>query len=72
MKALKSPLFITIELHEAGIKIAAKHGYNIYDGFDRCTALEAGCVTLYSEDLHNGQTIDGQVTMRDPFAPWSR
>jgi predicted nucleic acid-binding protein len=29
-------------------------------------ALEAGCDTLYSEDFHDGQMIDGQLTIRNP------
>ena len=62
-----SPLPITIELHEAALKIAEKHGYNIYDALVVSAALEAGCTTLYSEDLHDGQTIDGQLTIRNPF-----
>jgi len=63
-----SPLPITIELHEAALKIAEKHGYNIYDALVVSAALEAGCTTLYSEDLQDGQTIDGQLTIRNPFA----
>jgi predicted nucleic acid-binding protein len=66
-----SPLPITVELHEAAIKIAEKHGYNICDALVVATALEAGCATLYSEDLHGGQTIEGQLTIRNPFAPSS-
>ena len=62
-----SPLPITIEMHEAALKIAEKHGYNIYDALVVSAALEAGCTTLYSEDLHDGQTIDGQLTIRSPF-----
>jgi predicted nucleic acid-binding protein len=62
-----SPLPITIELHEAALKIAEKHGYNIYDALVVSAALEAGCTTLYSEDLQDGQTIDGQLTIRNPF-----
>jgi predicted nucleic acid-binding protein len=62
-----SPLPITIEVHEAALKIAEKHGYNIYDAMVVSAALEAGCATLYSEDLHYGQTIDGQLTIRNPF-----
>ena len=62
-----SPLPITIELHEAALKIAEKHGYNVYDALVISAALEAGCTTLYSEDLHDGQTIDGQLTIRNPF-----
>jgi predicted nucleic acid-binding protein len=63
-----SPLPITIEMHEAALKIAEKHGYNIYDALVVAAALESGCATLYSEDLHDGQTIDGQLTIRNPFA----
>ena len=63
-----SPLPITIELHEAALKIAEQHGYSIYDALVIAAALEAGCATLYSEDLHHGQTIDAQLTIRNPFA----
>lgn len=63
-----SPLPITIETHEAALRIAEKHGYNIYDALVVASALEAGCAMLYSEDFHDGQTIDGQLTIRNPFA----
>jgi predicted nucleic acid-binding protein len=56
-----SPLPITIEMYKAAL------GYNIYDALVVTAALEAGCATLYSEDLHDGQTIDGQLTIRNPF-----
>jgi predicted nucleic acid-binding protein len=58
-----SPLPITIEMHEAALKIAEKHGYNIFDALVVSAALESGCTTLYSEDLHHGQTVDGQLTI---------
>jgi predicted nucleic acid-binding protein len=63
-----SPLPITIEMHEVALKIAEQHGYNIYDALVVAAALEAGCATLYSEDLHDGQMIDGHLTIRNPFA----
>jgi predicted nucleic acid-binding protein len=63
-----SPLPITVETHEAALKIAEKYGYGIYDALVIATALEAECRTLYSEDLHDGQTVNGQVTIRNPFA----
>jgi len=62
-----SPLPITMEIHEAALKIAEKHGYNIYDALVVAAALETGCATLYSEDLHSGQTISSQLTIRNPF-----
>jgi predicted nucleic acid-binding protein len=30
-------------------------------------ALEAGCATLYSEDLQHGQVIDQRLTIINPF-----
>ena len=54
-----SPLPITIEMHEASLKLAHKHGYNIYDALVVSAAWEAGCTTLYSEDLRDGQILDG-------------
>lgn len=63
-----TPLPLTVDTHEAALKIAEKHGYGIYDALVVATALEVGCDTLYSEDLQDGQTINGQVTIRNPFA----
>jgi predicted nucleic acid-binding protein len=63
-----SPLPITIEMHEAALKIAARHGYGIYDALVVAAALQARCTILYSEDFQNGQKIDGRLTIRNPFA----
>jgi len=62
-----SPLPITVDTHESALRICARHDYNIYDALVIAAALEAGCQTLYSEDLHDGQTIDEQLTIRNPF-----
>ena len=62
-----SPLPITIEMHEAALEIAEKHGYSIYDALVIAGALESGCTTLLSEDLQDGRTIDGRLTIRNPF-----
>jgi predicted nucleic acid-binding protein len=63
-----SPLPITIAMHEAALKIAEQHVYGIYDSLVVAAALESECAILYSEDLQDGQTIDGQLTIRNPFA----
>jgi predicted nucleic acid-binding protein len=63
-----SPLPITIEVHGAALKIAEKYGFSIYDALVVAAALKAGCAILYSEDFQNGQTIHGQLTIRNPFA----
>jgi predicted nucleic acid-binding protein len=63
-----SPVPLTIETHEAGLRIAAEYQFHIYDALIAASALEAECTTLYSEDLQDGQIIDGTLTIRNPFA----
>lgn len=63
-----SPLPLTPDLHDAGRRIAAKYGYSMYDGLIAAAALEAECDTLYSEDLQDGQVLEGSVAIRNPFA----
>ena len=63
-----SPLPVTIELHDAALKIAEQYGFAIYDALVVAAALEAGCAILYSEDFQDGQTIEGKLTIRNPFA----
>lgn len=62
-----SPAPITISTHEAALTIAENYGYEIYDALIVAAALEAGCATLYSEDLQDRQLIDGKLTIRNPF-----
>ena len=62
-----SPVPLTIETHEAGLRIAAKYQLHIYDASIAAAALAAECTTLYSEDLQDGQVVDGRLTIRNPF-----
>jgi predicted nucleic acid-binding protein len=57
---------LTVQVHEAGLKIAADSRYNIYDALILAAAIDAGCDTVYSEDMQDGQKI-GPVTIRNPF-----
>lgn len=61
-----APVAITVDTHDAAIRIAQRYGFHIYDSLIVAAASEAGCTTLYSEDLQHGQTI-GPVTIRNPF-----
>jgi predicted nucleic acid-binding protein len=58
---------LTVEVHESALKLAALYRYNIYDALILAAALDAGCGTLYSEDMQDGQKI-GSLTIRNPFA----
>jgi predicted nucleic acid-binding protein len=57
---------LTIELHDHALEIAERYGFSIYDATIVAAALNAGCDTLYSEDLQDGQVIE-KLTIRNFF-----
>ena len=61
------PVPITMAIHEAALRIASRTGYQFYDALIIAAALESGCTTLFSEDLQDGQVIEGSLTIRNPF-----
>ncbi|MBV9735891.1 MAG: PIN domain-containing protein [Acidisphaera sp.] len=63
-----APLPIGVGTHEAALEIAARDGFAFYDALIVAAALEAGCGTLWSEDMQHGQVISGRLTVRNPFA----
>jgi predicted nucleic acid-binding protein len=63
------PLPLTLGMHETALEIAGSTGYQLYDALIIAAALEAGCTTLFSEDLHDGQVINGRLTICNPFVP---
>jgi predicted nucleic acid-binding protein len=48
-------------------KIADLYGFSFYDSLIIAAAIECGCLILYSEDLHDGQLIEGKLTVKNPF-----
>ena len=64
-----APWPLTVATHEAALALAERTGYALYDALILASALEAGCDTLFSEDLQDGQVIDGRLTVRNPFRP---
>ena len=65
-KLCPSPVPITVETHDAALRIAGRYRYRIYDSLVIAAALEARCSTLFSEDMRDGQSIQG-ITIRNPF-----
>ncbi len=60
------PVPLTLELHAAAVTFARDHGFSFYDALIVAAAVEAGCDTLYSEDMQHGRAIGG-LTIRNPF-----
>jgi predicted nucleic acid-binding protein len=63
-----TPQAIGLATHQAAVAIAQRYGFAFYDSLIVASALEAGCSSLLSEDLHDGQVIEGRLTIRNPFA----
>jgi predicted nucleic acid-binding protein len=59
---------LTLAVHEAAVRIAGRTGYQLFDALIIASALDAGCETLFSEDLQDGQMIERRLTIRNPFA----
>lgn len=49
------------------LEIVSRYGFSVYDSLIVATALEAGCATLYSEDLQHGQFIGATLAIINPF-----
>lgn len=57
---------ITEQTHTLALSIAERFGYHIYDASILAAAKLAGCTTVWSEDMQDGQVVEG-VRIRNPF-----
>jgi predicted nucleic acid-binding protein len=58
---------LTTEIHEAGLRLAERYGFSIYDAMIAASALQAGCDTLWSEDMQHGMALDEGLRIVNPF-----
>ena len=66
IRAICEVVPVTVEIHETGLAIAERYGLSIYDSLILAAAKQAGCRMVYSEDMQDGQAVQG-VTIRNPF-----
>jgi predicted nucleic acid-binding protein len=57
---------LTLDTHVAAVSLAEDNGLAFYDALIVASAIEAGCDTLYSEDMQHNRAIGG-LTIRNPF-----
>jgi predicted nucleic acid-binding protein len=57
---------LTAGTHELAVTLARDHGLAFYDALIVASAIEAGCDTLYTEDMRHTRAIGG-LTIRNPF-----
>jgi len=59
---------LTVDIHETGLRLAERYGFSVYDAMIVASALNAGCDTLWSEDMQHGLVLDDGLTIVNPFA----
>jgi predicted nucleic acid-binding protein len=67
LRALCRVVPLDLRTHERGIALARARQLSVYDGMIVAAALEAGCVTLYTEDLQHGQLFERRLRIVNPF-----
>jgi predicted nucleic acid-binding protein len=60
------PLALTLELHAAARTLAEDHQLSFYDTLIVVAAIEAGCDTLFTEDMQHGRSSGG-LSIVNPF-----
>lgn len=57
----------TVQTIKTGWDIKKKYKLSYWDCMIVASALESGCSILYSEDMQDGQVIEGKLKLRNPF-----
>ncbi len=64
----KIPIWINSdETVKMACQIASTYGFSFYDSLIVSAALESQSMVLYSEDMHEGQRIENQLEIVNPF-----
>ncbi len=72
IRGLLSVQPLTIEVHDSGLRLAERHGFSIFDAMVAASALDAGCDTLWSEDMQDGMRIENRLRIVNPFKAGGR
>ncbi len=67
LRALLTVHPLTVETHVAGLAIAERYGLSTFDAMIAASALEAGCDTLWSEDMQHRMVLNQRLTIVNPF-----
>jgi predicted nucleic acid-binding protein len=61
-----NPRVLGIDTHLHAVGLSHRYGFSIWDGLIVAVAIEAKCSTLLTEDLQQGQVVEG-VRIENPF-----
>ncbi len=69
LRSLLTVVPLTTDTHELGLRLAERYRFSTYDAMILAAALLAGCDTLWSEDMQDGQIIEGRLRISNPAPP---
>jgi predicted nucleic acid-binding protein len=55
--------------HVLASQLRQDKAFSYWDSLIVAAALDAGCTTLYSEDMQHGRVLHGQLTIVNPLHP---
>ncbi len=58
---------LDIDTHLLAMDIAKRHKLSVFDALVIAAALQGGCETLWSEDMHHGLMIEDRLRISNPF-----
>ena len=65
--AVDTNVFIYLHDKAYAQKLLDRYDFQLFDSIVVASALEAGCNTLYSEDLQHGLVVEKQLKIINPF-----
>ena len=67
IRAICKVVPVSEETHDLGLQVAEQYGLSIYDAMIVASAVLAGCKTIVSEDMQDGQIVQGGLRVWNPF-----
>ncbi len=64
--ALDDIVSVPLNTHTGAVLLAREHSLSFYDALIAAAAIEAGCDTLFTEDMQHGRKFGG-LTIVNPF-----
>jgi predicted nucleic acid-binding protein len=61
-----NPRALSVDTHLRALGLSKRFGFSIWDGLIVAAAIESKCSTLLTEDLQQGQVVEG-VRIENPF-----
>jgi predicted nucleic acid-binding protein len=58
---------LDLATHRLGLYLAQRYQLAIFDSMIAAAALQSGCDTLYTEDMHHGLRVEARLEVIDPF-----